>query len=130
MGRAGWKDRSQSSESADGSTESEQLTDGINPYENRHRRRCGRVGASAAYALMISGLASEIVLVDVNARRAEGEAMDMMHGAAFVRPVTVRAGGYADCAGAQIVGSPPAPRRSPARHGWNSCARTPRSSGT
>jgi len=63
----------------------------------------GAVGASAAYALMISGLASEIVLVDVNARRAEGEAMDMMHGAAFVRPVTVRAGGYADCAHAQIV---------------------------
>lgn len=63
----------------------------------------GAVGASAAYALMISGLASEIVLVDVNARRAEGEAMDLMHGAAFVRPVTVRAGGYADCAGAQIV---------------------------
>jgi L-lactate dehydrogenase len=61
------------------------------------------VGASAAYALMISGLASEIVLVDVNARRAEGEAMDLMHGAAFVRPVTVRAGGYADCAGARIV---------------------------
>jgi L-lactate dehydrogenase len=63
----------------------------------------GAVGASAAYALMISGLASEIVLVDVNTRRAEGEAMDMMHGAAFVRPVTVRAGGYADCAGALIV---------------------------
>jgi L-lactate dehydrogenase len=63
----------------------------------------GAVGSSAAYALMISGLASEIVLVDVNARRAEGEAMDMMHGAAFVRPVAVRAGTYADCAGAQIV---------------------------
>ena len=63
----------------------------------------GAVGASAAYALMISGLASEIVLVDVNARRAEGEAMDLMHGAAFVRPVTVSAGSYADCAGAQIV---------------------------
>jgi len=52
---------------------------------------------------MISGLASEIVLVDVNERRAEGEAMDLMHGAAFVRPVTVRPGAYADCAGAQIV---------------------------
>jgi L-lactate dehydrogenase len=63
----------------------------------------GAVGASAAYALMISGLASEIVLVDRNERRAEGEAMDMMHGAAFVRPVTVRPGSYADCAGAQIV---------------------------
>jgi L-lactate dehydrogenase len=63
----------------------------------------GAVGSSAAYALMISGLASEIVLVDVNERRVEGEAMDLMHGAPFVRPVTVRHGGYAECAGAQIV---------------------------
>ncbi|MGQ9489659.1 MAG: L-lactate dehydrogenase [Anaerolineae bacterium] len=63
----------------------------------------GAVGASAAYALMISGLASEIVLVDVNERRAEGEAMDLMQGAPFVRPVTVRHGSYADCAGSQIV---------------------------
>jgi L-lactate dehydrogenase len=63
----------------------------------------GAVGATSAYALMISGLAAEIVLVDVNQRRAEGEAMDLMQGAPFVRPVTVRAGRYADCAGAQIV---------------------------
>ena len=45
---------------------------------------------------MISGLASEIVLVDVPGRLREGEAMDLMHGTAFVRPVTVSAGGYAD----------------------------------
>ncbi len=63
----------------------------------------GAVGASAAYALMISGLAAEIVLIDVNERKAEGEAMDLMHGSSFVRPVTVRGGTYADCAGAQIV---------------------------
>lgn len=63
----------------------------------------GAVGASAAYALMISGLASEIVLVDVNERRAEGEAMDMSQGVPFVRPVTVRNGTYADCAGCKIV---------------------------
>jgi L-lactate dehydrogenase len=63
----------------------------------------GAVGASAAYALMMSGLVSEIVLVDLNERRAEGEAMDLMHGAPFVRPVTVRAGRYADCADSQIV---------------------------
>jgi len=63
----------------------------------------GAVGASAAYALMISGLASEIVLVDVNARRAEGEAMDLAQGAPFVRPVIVRHGTYADCAGCHIV---------------------------
>ncbi len=63
----------------------------------------GAVGASAAYALMISGLAAEIVLIDVNERKAEGEAMDLMHGAPFVRPVTIRSGNYADCVGAQIV---------------------------
>lgn len=63
----------------------------------------GAVGASAAYALMMSGLVSEIVLVDVNERRAEGEAMDLMHGAPFVRPVTIRAGAYADCQDCQIV---------------------------
>ncbi len=63
----------------------------------------GAVGASTAYALMISGLASEIVLVDVNERRAEGEAMDLAQGAPFVRPVTVRSGSYADCEGCQIV---------------------------
>lgn len=63
----------------------------------------GAVGASAAYAMMISGTASEIVLVDVNQRKAEGEAMDLMHGAPFVRPVTVTAGSYADCAGADLV---------------------------
>jgi L-lactate dehydrogenase len=63
----------------------------------------GAVGATAAYAIMISGLASEIVLVDVNERRAEGEAMDLAQGAPFVRPVTVRSGTYADCAGSQVV---------------------------
>lgn len=63
----------------------------------------GAVGACAAYAMMISGTASEIVLVDVNRHKAEGEAMDLMHGAPFVRPVTVTAGDYADCAGADLV---------------------------
>jgi len=63
----------------------------------------GAVGATAAYALMISGLASEIVLVDVNTRRAEGEAMDLMQGAPFGPPVVVRHGSHADCAGAQVV---------------------------
>jgi L-lactate dehydrogenase len=63
----------------------------------------GAVGATAAYAIMMSGLASEIVLVDVNERRAEGEAMDLAQGAPFVRPVTVRSGTYADCAGSTVV---------------------------
>jgi L-lactate dehydrogenase len=40
----------------------------------------GFVGATTAYTLMLSGLVSEIVLVDVNKEKAEGEAMDMSHG--------------------------------------------------
>jgi L-lactate dehydrogenase len=94
MGRVGLKDRSHWWG---------EMSERASPVKIAIVGGAGAVGASAAYALMISGLASEIVLVDVNARRAEGEAMDLMHGAAFVRPVTVRAGGYADCASAQIV---------------------------
>jgi L-lactate dehydrogenase len=63
----------------------------------------GAVGSTLAYALMIQGQADEIVLVDVNRAKAEGEAMDLGHGVPFVRPVEVRAGDYADCASAEIV---------------------------
>ncbi len=63
----------------------------------------GFVGSSFAYALMIRGIASEIVLVDVDKRRAEGEAMDLNHGLSFVRPAKIWAGDYADCEGADIV---------------------------
>ena len=63
----------------------------------------GRVGATFAYALMISGLVSRIVLVDVEAARAEGEATDLSHGLPFVRPLEIRAGGYEDCADADLI---------------------------
>jgi L-lactate dehydrogenase len=63
----------------------------------------GAVGATFAYALMIRGQADEIVLIDVNRAKAEGEAMDLRHGLPFVRPVDVHVGGYPDCAGADIV---------------------------
>jgi L-lactate dehydrogenase len=63
----------------------------------------GAVGATLAYALMMRGLADEIVLVDVNRAKAEGEAMDLRHGLPFVRPVDLHVGDYADCAGADIV---------------------------
>ncbi|HYY59715.1 MAG TPA: hypothetical protein VE842_20465 [Pyrinomonadaceae bacterium] len=64
---------------------------------------CGHVGASAAYAFLLNGTAREIVLVDADARRAEGEAMDLQHAAALGRPVRVWAGDYADAARAQIA---------------------------
>lgn len=63
----------------------------------------GNVGAAAAFALFVRRTAGEIVLVDKSAHLAEGQAMDLMHGQALVGPVTVRAGGYADLAGAQVV---------------------------
>ena len=63
----------------------------------------GNVGSSFAFALVLSGLASEIVLVDANADRAEGEAMDLAHAVPFSRPARVWAGAYGDCAGAAIT---------------------------
>lgn len=63
----------------------------------------GRVGATFAYALMISAMASRIILVDVEQARTEGEAMDLSHGLPFVRPAEVRSGTYEDCAEADII---------------------------
>jgi L-lactate dehydrogenase len=63
----------------------------------------GNVGATFALALVMSGLASEIVLVDANARRAEGEAMDLTHAVPFAKPTRVWAGTYADTAGAAVT---------------------------
>jgi L-lactate dehydrogenase len=63
----------------------------------------GMVGASFAYALMQRGLANELVLIDADAARAEGEAMDLNHGMPFVRPMRMYAGDYAQLAGAEVV---------------------------
>jgi len=63
----------------------------------------GHVGATCAYTLVLSGLASEIVLVDLDRARAEGEAMDVSHAVPFGRPCRVRAGDYPDCAGAAVA---------------------------
>lgn len=63
----------------------------------------GMVGTSFAYALMQRSLANEIVLIDADKARAEGEAMDLNHGLPFVHPVRIRAGDYADLAGADLV---------------------------
>ena len=63
----------------------------------------GFVGSSFAYSLMIRGTVSEIVLIDVDKSRAEGEAMDLNHGVSFVQPARIRAGDFADCEGADIV---------------------------
>lgn len=63
----------------------------------------GNVGATCAYALLMSGHAAEIVLIDANKARAEGEAMDLNHAVPFTSPVRIWAGDYADCAGAAVT---------------------------
>lgn len=63
----------------------------------------GAVGSSAAYAVVMSGAASEVVLVDLNEKLARAQAEDILHATPFVRPVRVGAGDYAQLAGAQVV---------------------------
>lgn len=57
---------------------------------------CGFVGSSSAFSLLQTGLFSELILIDANQDRAEGEAMDLSHGLPFARPMKIRAGGYDD----------------------------------
>jgi len=63
----------------------------------------GNVGATLGYALLLSGLAAEIVLIDKNHAKAEGEAMDLNHAVPFAHPTRIWAGTYEDCAGAAVV---------------------------
>ena len=57
---------------------------------------CGFVGSSSAFSLIQSGLFSELVLIDANTAKAEGEAMDLSHGLPFARPMEIYAGSYDD----------------------------------
>lgn len=63
----------------------------------------GWVGSTAAYAMVMSGVGREIVLVDINENRARAEAADILHAVPFAHALTIRAGGYSDLAGAQVV---------------------------
>ena len=64
---------------------------------------CGFVGLASAYALMQSGLFSELVLIDADTDKAEGEAMDISHGVPFARPMKIYAGNYDDIVDAAII---------------------------
>ncbi len=64
---------------------------------------CGFVGAASAFAIMESGLFSEMVLIDANKEKAEGEALDISHGLPFAKPMQIYAGDYEDIADAAIV---------------------------
>lgn len=63
----------------------------------------GYVGATTAFALLLQGIASELVLVDINKDKAEGEALDLVHSTSFVHPVEIYAGDYSDLRGAKII---------------------------
>ncbi len=64
---------------------------------------CGMVGATVAFALMESGMFTDMILVDVNRDRAVGEAMDLSHCQPYIKPVEIRAGGYSDLSDCGIV---------------------------
>ena len=63
----------------------------------------GNVGATVAYTLTQGSIASEIVLIDINRAKAEGEAMDIIHGAPFSTPLNIYVGDYSDSTGSDIV---------------------------
>lgn len=63
----------------------------------------GSVGSTTAYTLLLSGLVTEIVLIDINKERTEGECMDLNHAAPLTTESRVYRGEYSDCSGASIV---------------------------
>lgn len=64
---------------------------------------CGFVGSATAFALMQSRLFSEIVLLDANHDKADGEAKDIAHGIPFAGQMKIYAGDYGDIGNASIV---------------------------
>lgn len=64
---------------------------------------CGNVGTTCAYALLDNPLVRELVLIDQDSRKAEGEAMDLQHAVPLGMPVRVIAGSYRDAADSAIV---------------------------
>ena len=63
----------------------------------------GSVGATIAYTLSQKSIASEIVLIDINKQKAEGEVMDIDQGTSFREPISIVAGDYPDAADSDIV---------------------------
>ena len=64
---------------------------------------CGLVGSASCFALMQTGLFTEMVLIDVDKNKAEGEALDMSHGLPFRKPMKIYAGTYDDLTDAAII---------------------------
>lgn len=81
----------------------------MDDHDESGRRRkvvvvgAGNVGTAFCYALAPTGLADEIVLIDANADLAKGHALDLAHGQPFFPTVSIRAGGAADYADANVI---------------------------
>ena len=79
----------------------------MKPNSINHRKAaivgCGFVGSATAFCLMESGLFSELVLLDVDQEKAEGEALDVAHGIPLAQPMKIYAGNYDDITDAAIV---------------------------
>lgn len=63
----------------------------------------GNVGGAAAYAMVLLGVGSEVVIVDLNEKLAVAQAQDIIHSTPFASPLVVRHGGYDDLDGAEVV---------------------------
>lgn len=63
----------------------------------------GSVGATIAYTLTVKGMASEIVMIDINVEKSLGEALDIRQGTPFCAPVNIYAGSYEDAVNSDIV---------------------------
>ena len=63
----------------------------------------GQVGSTVAYALIVKGVASEIVLIDINTERAMGEAMDMRQGTPYTKAINIHDGNYDDAKDSDVV---------------------------
>jgi len=63
----------------------------------------GTVGSSVAFVLTAGGLATELVLIDTDQRRAEGQAWDLADAAAFIKPVNIEVADYPDAVGSAVV---------------------------
>ena len=64
---------------------------------------CGFVGAACCFAIMQSGLFSEMVLIDADNAKAQGEALDISHGVPFAKPIKIYAGDYDDIKDASLI---------------------------
>ncbi|KAI5307412.1 hypothetical protein KEM56_000012 [Ascosphaera pollenicola] len=63
----------------------------------------GSVGSSTAFALLLGGLSAEIVLIDVDETRCDGQVLDLNHAAPFAHATDIKMGDYHDCKDAAII---------------------------